>query len=133
VDVSKRKLDVALMDERGKFKTRVFTNDGAGHEGLSRWLSEQQVDRERAHICLEATGPYTETLALLLAEHRWALSVVNPARVKGFAQSELSRNKTDRTDARLLARFCAALRPERWQPPSAEYRQLRALWIGCRR
>jgi transposase len=37
------------------------------------------------------------------------------------------RNKTDRADAALLARFCAAMRPSVWTPPSPAYRQLRAL------
>jgi transposase len=45
----------------------------------------------------------------------------------GFAQSELVRNKTDRADAALLARFGQALRPEPWVAPSLEVRQLRAL------
>ena len=53
--------------------------------------------------------------------------MVNPARLKGFAQSELTRNKTDKVDAALLARFCAALMPERWCPPSLAVRQLRSL------
>jgi len=30
------------------------------------------------------------------------VSVVNPARIKGFAQGELLRNKTDQADAALL-------------------------------
>ena len=58
----------------------------------------------------------------------WKVSVVNPARIKGFAQSELARTKTDRADAALLARFCAALRPALWVPPPAAFRQLRA-WV----
>jgi transposase len=45
----------------------------------------------------------------------------------GFAQSELARNKTDKADAALLARFCAAMRPSVWTPPSPAYRQLRAM------
>ena len=53
--------------------------------------------------------------------------MVNPARIKGFAQSEQARNKTDKADAALLARFCAALTPERWCPPSPAVRQLRSL------
>ena len=53
----------------------------------------------------EATGPYSEAVAIALSDAGWAVSVVNPARVTGFAQSELSRNKTDRADAKLLAKF----------------------------
>ena len=127
VDVSKRKLEVAVLDERGRFKTRVFGNDTNAHTQLLHWLGEHGVQPGHAQVCLEATGPYSEALATALAVGGWAVSVVNPARVKGFAQGELSRNKTDRADAKLLARFCAAMRPALWEPPPPEYRQLRAL------
>lgn len=79
-------------------------------------------------MCLEATGAYSEAVALALVEAGWAVSVVNPARIKGFAQGELARNKTDRADAALLARFCAAMRPALWTPPPPAYRELRA-WV----
>ena len=81
---------------------------------------------------MEATGPYSEQAALALVEFGWIVSVVNPARIKGFAQSELARNKTDRADAALLARFCAAMHPIVWTPPSPAYRQLRALVERCK-
>jgi transposase len=77
---------------------------------------------------MEATGPYSENLAHHLVQTGWLVSVVNPARVKGYAQSELARNKTDRADAALLARFCAAMKPARWEPPAPAVRQLRA-WV----
>jgi transposase len=76
---------------------------------------------------MEAIGPYSEQAALARVDFGWTVSVVNPARIKGFAQSELARNKTDRADAALLARFCAAMRPSVWTPPSPAYRQLRAM------
>jgi len=44
------------------------------------------------------------------------VSVVNPLRIKGFAQSHLTRNKTDKADAILIAKFCQAMRPTAWQP-----------------
>ncbi len=36
------------------------------------------------------------------------ISIVNPSRVKAYGQSELARNKTDKLDAALVARFCRA-------------------------
>ena len=38
------------------------------------------------------------------------------------------RNKTDRADATLLARFCAAMNPSLWTPPPAAWRELRG-WV----
>jgi hypothetical protein len=45
------------------------------------------------------------------------VGAVNRARIKGFAQGELARNKTDRADAALLDCFCAAMQPSPWKRP----------------
>lgn len=127
IDVSKRKLDLALFVNH-KLKTKVVENSKSGYSQLHHWLLDRGAVTESAHICMEATGPYSEGVALALVELGWTVSVVNPARIKGFAQGELSRNKTDALDAALLARFCAAMRPAPWTPPPAEYRELRA-WV----
>ena len=39
----------------------------------------------------------------------------------------MMRTKTDKKDARLIAQFCTEKRPDPWNPPSAELRELRAL------
>jgi transposase len=126
IDVSKLKLDVARL-RLGKVRNKVFGNDRTGFRALAAWLGEDNITPSQAHICMEATGPYSEALAVWLSDEGWLVSVVNPARVKGFAQSELTRNKTDKADAALLARFCSALAPERWCAPSPAVRQLRSL------
>ena len=127
IDVSKKKLDLVLV-RAGKSKSKVFANNALGHAQLGRWLLDRGCSAQATHVCLEATGPYSESLALALVDAGWRVSVVNPARIKGFAQGELARNKTDRADAALLARFCAAMRPSLWEPPAAAQRQLRA-WV----
>jgi transposase len=76
---------------------------------------------------MEATGTYSDALALFLHQAGHAVSVVNPARIKGFAESELRRNKTDRADAALIALFARQKNPELWHPPAAEARQLQIL------
>lgn len=55
------------------------------------------------------------------------MSVVNPAAIKAYAQSRLSRTKTDRVDATLIASFCAERRPPAWAPPAPELREWQAL------
>ena len=127
IDVSKRKLDIALLTN-SKIKSKVFDNTVTGHRELVQWLLERGAEQQRTHICMEATGPYSEAVAIALVESGWSISVVNPARIKGFARGELVRNKTDRADASLLARFCAAMRPSLWVPPPAEWRELRG-WV----
>ena len=125
LDVSKLKFDACLSRDGGKFRHRVFPNSPAGFAQLSAWLMKQTV--ERAHACLEATGTYGEALSTYLYEAGHTVSVINPAAIKAYGQSHLSRAKTDKADATLIARFCEERRPPAWQPLPAEVRELQAL------
>ena len=125
IDVSKEKLDVALLREQGKFRDKVIANSRKGFQELAAWLAKQGVTQ--AHICMEATGAYWEELAEFLVDAGFEVSVMNPALIKKFGESLGERSKTDRIDARVIARFCAERCPERWQAPSKAVRGLRAL------
>jgi transposase len=124
IDIAKQRIEVALLVE-GKAKNKSFKNTTEGFEALSLWLRKLGIPQVQA--CLEATGNYGEDLAIYLHEAGHSVSMVNPAQIKGFAQSELIRTKTDKIDAGLIARFCLAMKPEPWIPPSPEVRLLRAL------
>jgi transposase len=124
IDIAKQKFDAALLVD-GKTKHKTCKNSAEGFEMLRLWLEKQEI--QEVHACLEATGNYGEDLAIYLHEAGHMVSVVNPARIKGFAQSELLRTKTDKLDAALIARFCLAMKPGAWIPPSPEIRSLRAL------
>jgi transposase len=125
IDISKLKFDVALLRAGGKFKHRVFPNTPAGFLQLSAWLEKQKV--ERFHACMEATGTYSEAVATYLSDTGHVVSVINPAAIKAYGQSRLSRTKTDRADASLIAQFCQERRPPQWQPLAVERRGLQAL------
>jgi len=125
IDISKLKFDVALLRDTGKLKHRVFPNTPAGFGQLSAWLAQQKV--ERVHACLEATGAYSEALATYLHEQGQVVSIVNPAQIKSYAESHLSRAKTDKADATLIARFCSERHPPAWSPLPQEVRELQAL------
>jgi transposase len=125
IDVSKLNFDVALLDPsrpEAKPRHKAFPNTAAGFERLRQWLAGNTV-----HACLEATGTYGDALARFLHEKGHTVSVVNPARIKGFGQAQMSRTKTDKADAQLIARFCLLHRPEPWTPPAPEVAQLQAL------
>jgi transposase len=124
IDVSKNKFNVALLRE-GKYKHKAFPNNSRGFEQLYKWLRGHDV--KELHACMESTGVYGEELAEYLHDQGFRVSVVNPARIKGFAQSELIRSKTDKVDASLIARFCAAMKPSLWVPDPMEIRELRSL------
>ena len=124
IDQAKKKFDVALL-RNGKYKSKVFENNPAGFSLLLDWLVKNDV--ETVHACMEATGNYGEALARVLHEAGYSISVTNPARIKAFGQSELLRTKNDKTDAKLIARFCEKMEPALWQPSPAEVEYLRGL------
>src|SRR5512136_1192020 len=124
IDIAKQRMEVALLVD-GKIKNKSFKNTTEGFEALALWL--RKLGTPQVQACLEATGNYGDDLAIYLHEAGHSVSIVNPARIKGFAQSELIRTKTDKIDAGIIARFCLAMRPEAWVPPSPEIRSLRAL------
>lgn len=124
IDLAKQKFDAALL-VNGKTKHKTCKNSAEGYEALKLWLEKQGI--ENVHACLEATGSCGDDLAIYLHDAGHIVSVVNPARIKGFAQSELIRTKTDKMDAALIARFCLAMKPKEWTPPLPEIRSLKAL------
>ena len=125
VDIAKKKFDVALLME-SKYKHKLFTNDEAGFEAFIVWLLTFNL-LSRPLICMEATGAYGQPLADFLVAKGYPVSVVNPAKVKAFAQSELSRAKTDKADAKLIARYALSMQPGLWTPPPPAIRRLQAL------
>src|SRR5215208_827573 len=93
IDISKDSFHVELSINN-KLRHRRLANRKEGFVELSAWLTKHKVIP--VHACLEATGPYSEGLALYLHEQGHLVSVVNPAQIKAVGQSELLRNNDDR-------------------------------------
>ncbi len=124
IDISKATFDVALYQEE-QYQLGYFSNDPTGFKKLCRWLGKQKA--VGCHVCLEATGRYGHALAMFLHEAGYPVSVVNPARIKAYGDSQLKRNKTDPEDAKTIAHFCATQEPALWIPPAPEVQELQAL------
>jgi len=124
IDIAKNKFDVALLIEE-KFKTKVFNNTAKGFTDLLEWLNKHNCNE--LHSCMEATGTYGHGLATFLVEHDYKISMVNPTRIKGFGKSETMRNKTDKEDSKLIARFCKAMVPALWKPAPKHIQLLQGL------
>lgn len=125
VDIAKAKFDVACLNEEGKSRHKKFDNNAQGFAAFLVWLTS--FGDSQPWICMEATGAYSIPLAEFLAERDYRVSVVNPAKIHAFAKSELSRAKTDKTDAKLIARYCLRMKPDPWMPPPPSIRKLQAL------
>lgn len=128
VDIAKRQFDVATLQANGKYRTKgQLSNDPAGFKVFAQWLEKHA--EVGAWVVMEATNVYHEALAEHLLGLGYRVSVMNPARIAKYAQSELLRVKTDKSDAKLIAlygyRHVDAL--QSWQPEPRTRRHLRAL------
>jgi transposase len=125
VDIAKQKFDVAGL-HNNKYKHKTFSNDAEGFDGFMTWFAGLYGDLKPL-ICMESTGCYSLPLADFLVSKGYAVSLVNPAKIHAFAKSELSRTKTDKADAKLIARYATIMQPPLWIPPPENIRQLQAL------
>ena len=100
IDVSKGALDVHAADE-----DRCFANDGTNWRALGKWLRRLKVSR----VVMEATGRYHRGVHRCLHDRGFEVVLVNPLRARRFAEGAGHLAKTDRVDARMLAKLGRAL------------------------
>ena len=105
IDVSKATFVVAYSSAKAG-KTKTFKNTTKGvHEFI------QTLSVTEHHCVLEATGNYSALLVYLLSKTGITVSLENPLKIKNFARVMLSVNKTDETDARLIALYGERMQP----------------------
>jgi len=117
IDISKSFFDVAVAND-GKYKHYKFSNDEAGFKALLRALPEG------THLVMEASGPYYLRLACFLCDSGIAVSVVNPLVIRRFCQMRMSRTKTDKKDAVMIAEYGKTEKPSAWKAPEQHVIQL---------
>ena len=120
-DVAKNEIVFACSADT--FTPCSVTNDT---RALTTWL--RTLPKE-SRIGMEATSSYHECLARLAHRFGHIVFVLNPKDTRYYAKGIGQRGKTDRVDAKLLARFVAHeqshLRP--WQPPTPLQKQIDGL------
>lgn len=126
IDVSKATLDVALLREDGGLASLQVPNSPPGHKALLE-RARKEARGAPLHFCMEVTASYHHGLALFLVEAGERVSVENPRRVKHFAAADGQAHKTDRADARAIARYARAMRPAPWRLSEPHLRELVAL------
>jgi transposase len=115
IDVAKDQLDVVLrVAERALYQ--VFANTPVGFAALHAWVSSFGLTPGQVWVCLEATGSYSDAIALELFTLGYRLSVLNPAVLVEYRRSQQVRSKTDKLDAHLLARYAQDHPPVRTSP-----------------
>ena len=125
VDAGQRFLDVALAPSGQTFRMPNLA------EGIAEIIARLERSGVR-RVVLEAIGPYAEPLVRALSVAGFEVGIVNPRRIKAFREAEGGRAKTDRLDARLIARFALTM-PETLRPlPTDTQLELKALSLRRR-
>jgi transposase len=124
IDVSKARLDVAVGED-GASWSEANTAEGIGR--LVKQISEYQP----ALIAIESTGGLERPVLAELDRMGLPVALVNPKRVREFAKAIGVWAKTDKLDARLLARFARMSSP--WLPigPARAMSTFRPCWRGA--
>jgi len=120
VDVSSKSLDLADFPLSC---SDTFDNDPKGIAHLVQVLQKRNV----ARIVVEATGGYEVPLVVALHEAKLPVALVNPRQARNYARALGILAKTDRIDARVLARFAHDVQPPTRDFPDENARKLDAL------
>src|SRR5688572_5357455 len=104
VDVSKEKLDVHLLE-------RDLSLSVPNHEPAIASLIARLARYRLERIVVEATGRLEHAFVSAAIARGLPVVVVAPLKVRRFAEAAGQLAKTDAIDARLIARFAAALKP----------------------
>jgi len=129
IDVSKATFDVAWWGDQ-PFQGMAVHAFSRTPAGVQAWLARFKPDEfQGMAVVMESTGGYCKELAgwILEAHPGLHVAIANPFRVKSYGRSLGLRNKTDRVDARLLAKFGQERQPGAWAPLSPSQEALREL------
>lgn len=120
IDVSKSQLDVAISqgDEILTFSSIPYTEEKILD------LTEELKNTLPKLIVIEATGGLERNLVASLAEAGLPVVVNNPRQIRDFARATGQLAKTDKIDARTMARFAAAIKPPQRLIKDTERQQL---------
>jgi transposase len=120
IDVSKQCLEVAAHERDCHFRC-------ANKASAFAELIAQLIDLQPALIVLEATGGLERAVVAALHGAGLPVVVVNPRQVRDFARALGQLAKTDPLDARVLAHFAAAIKPQPRPIKSQDELELEAL------
>ncbi len=125
IDVSQARLDVHFWPA-GVELSLANTSGGVAE------LVERCRSAAVQLVVLEATGRYERPAAVALMDAGFEVAVVNPRQPRDFAKASGQLAKTDRIDARILARFGAVIGPRASERPTDNQQILDEL-VGRRR
>ena len=120
VDIGRDYLDVGVEPSGRVFRT---ANGAAGVEAVVARLKREGVGR----VVLESIGGYGARLVRALADAGFEVGVIDPKRIRALRIAEGKKAKTDRLDAKLIARFALLMQDAARPVPSPKAFEIRAL------
>jgi transposase len=124
IDVSSLSLDVWV---RPADLFRSFPFQESSFDEILAFISPHSPER----VVIEATGGIEVQLVSFLAVSNMPVVVVNPKDVRNFAKATRQLAKTDKIDAKVLAHFAEAIKPEIREIASEAHQELE--WLVTRR
>lgn len=121
IDVSKTALDLAQL---GRKEVIRFENDA---DGIAATVAVLLAETAVTLIVVEASGGFEKAVVAELAAASLPIVVVNPTRIRNFARAKGQLAKTDAIDARIIAAFAEAIRPEVRTLGTTEQQLIKAL------
>ena len=120
IDVSKKNLDVYILEHDKHFQ---FSQTETGLSELVEIIGSFNP----ALVVLEATGGFENNAASILASSNIPVAVVNPRQVRDFAKATGTLAKTDCLDAKIIAMFGKAIKPNISELPDETLKQINVL------
>jgi transposase len=126
IDVSKHKVDAAIVSASAHMS---FENNEQARQELLAWLDHHEVGK----AVMEATGGYERSWAKMLQGAGIEVRIVDPKRVRHYAQAAGQKAKTDRLDAEMIALFGETFADAHGRPADAASEAVDQLVSGQQR
>src|ERR1700756_2791964 len=124
IDVAKDKVDACI---RGLALRQTYPSTAQGHRKLVAWLRKHKVNK----AVMEASGGYERDWGKVLREAGIEVRIVDPKRVRSFAQSAGRLAKNDTIDAEMIAWFAETFSEAPGQVHDAAHEELVELVKAC--
>ena len=107
IDIGKRKHAATALSPQGEIIAQLasFPNTREGVELLEKEVLRKAGGPRKVLVAMEATGHYWYALRDFLVGKGYEVVVLNPIQTKQQARKDIRKRKTDRIDARHIARL----------------------------
>ena len=125
-DIAKDKIDIAVIEKENNkiLSEKTYSNNIKGYKSIIKQYGSMGKD---IHVVMEATGNYHIKFIDFLEGNNIIFSVVNPLTIKRFAQMKMIRLKTDKVDAKTIAKYGVEQNPGIYKPLTQPQKGIKSL------